>query len=131
MWFAAAVTATDGAARVGLVIAASALDPIALGALIALGVLGTLTTGLRHAIGRRLGVADPAGFALAQHLLVWATLPLAAFHASLVWAAAVRSPVTWAHVRYTIRRGRVVGASRWPARPAQPGLRATNRSSNE
>jgi hypothetical protein len=130
-WFAAAVTAADGAARVGLVVAASALDPIALGALIALGVLGTLTTGLRHAIGRRLGVADPAGFALAQHLLVWATLPLAAFHASLVWAAAVRSPVTWAHVRYTIRRGRVVGASRWPARPAQPGLRATNRSSNE
>jgi len=57
-------------------------------------------------------VTDPPGFALAQHLLVWATLPLAAFHASVVWAAAVRSPVAWAHVRYTIRRGRVVAASR-------------------
>ncbi len=111
-WFAAAVTAVDVAARVSLVTAASTLEPIALGALIALGVLGTLTTGLRRAIGRRLGVADPPGFAPAQHLLVWATLPLAAFHASLVWAAAVRSPVAWAHVRYTIRRGRVVGASR-------------------
>jgi hypothetical protein len=86
---------------------------------------------LRQAIGRRLGVADPAGLVATQHLLVWATLPLAAFHASLVWAAAVRSPVTWAHVRYTIRRGRVVGASHQPTRPVQPGLRATSRSSNE
>ena len=66
----------------------------------------------RRAISRSLAVTDPPGFALAQHLLVWATLPLAAFHASIVWAAAVRSPVAWAHVRYTIRRGRVVAASR-------------------
>jgi cellulose synthase/poly-beta-1,6-N-acetylglucosamine synthase-like glycosyltransferase len=130
-WFAAAVTAVDVAARAGLVAAASTLDRIALGALITLGLLGTLTAGLRRAIGRRLGVADPAGFVVTQYLLVWLTLPLAAFHASLVWAAAVRSPVTWAHVRYTVRGGRVVGASRQPTRPVQPGLRATSRSSNE
>src|SRR5207302_8482107 len=99
-------------ARAVLVAGAFALDPLAIGALVGLGVLGSVATAVRRAISRSLAVTDPPGFALAQHLLVWATLPLAAFHASIVWAAAVRSPVAWAHVRYTIRRGRVVAASR-------------------
>ena len=111
-WFALIVITADLGARLTLVAGAFTLDPLSIGALVGLGVLGSVAAAVRRAIGRRLAVVDPPGFALAQHLLVWATLPLAAFHASLVWAAAVRSPVAWAHVRYTIRRGRVVAASR-------------------
>jgi len=111
-WFALIVMTADLGARVTLVGGACGLDPLAIGTLVGLGLLGSIATEVRRAIGRRLAVTDPPGFALAQHLLVWATLPLAAFHASVVWAAAVRSPVAWAHVRYTIRRGRVVAASR-------------------
>ena len=110
------VCTADLAARAGLLVAAAAsggiAQSVAVGALIGLGLLGSLTTELRRAVGCRLGVADPTGFAPAQHLLVWAMLPVPAFHASIVWSAARRSPVTWAHVRYTVRRGRVVAAQR-------------------
>jgi len=99
---------------VTLVAGACALDLLAIGALVGLGLLGSVATEVRRRISRRLAGTDPAGFTLAQHLLVWATLPLAAFHASIVWAAALRSSVVWAHVRYRVdNRGRVVAASRF------------------
>ena len=103
----------DLGARVTLAAAAFALDPLAIGVLGGLGLLGSVATEVRRSIGRQLAVSDPAGFALMQHLLVWAILPLAAFHASIVWAAALRSSVVWAHVRYSVdRRGRVVAVLR-------------------
>jgi cellulose synthase/poly-beta-1,6-N-acetylglucosamine synthase-like glycosyltransferase len=112
-WFALIVATADFGARATLAAVACALDPVAIGALVGLGLLGSVATEARRRISRRLAVTDPAGFALAQHLLVWATLPLAAFHASIVWAAVLRSSVVWAHVRYRVdRRGRVVAASR-------------------
>ena len=112
-WFALIVVTVDFGARVTLVAGACVLDPIAIGALVGLGLLGSVATEVRRAISRRLAVIDQSGLVLAQHLLIWATLPLAAFHASLVWAAALRSPVVWAHVRYAVdNHGRVVGALR-------------------
>jgi hypothetical protein len=112
-WCAVGSCTADLAARASLAVVAFAPEPIAIIALIGLVVLGSVTTELRRAVGRRLGVTDPPGFWLAQHLLVWSILPVPAFHASIVWASAIRSPVTWAHVRYVVdRHGRVVGALR-------------------
>jgi Glycosyl transferase family 21 len=115
--FALGVCTADLAARVTLLVAALASDPatagIAIAGLVCLGLLGSLAVELRRAIGRRLGGADPAALTLVFHLLVWAFLPIAAFHASAVWAALAYSPVAWAHVRYRVdRRGRVIGACR-------------------
>ena len=119
LWFTAlAITSTDLAARAALIVTAltgSLARPrwTAAAALLALALLGSVTVELRRRIGRRLDVVDPAGFVLCQHLLMWTLLPCVAFHTALVWAGSVRSPVTWAHVRYRVdRSGRVVGASR-------------------
>ena len=116
---AGSVCAADLLARMTLVIAAFAADAaaarIAIAALVALGLAGSITAELRFSVGRRLGVSDPLRFVLAHHALVWSFLPAAAFHASVIWAAFHYSPVVWAHVRYTVdRRGRVVGAVRSP-----------------
>jgi hypothetical protein len=119
---ACGICTMDLLARATLIFAAfSAGAPaarIAIAALIALGVLGSITAELRFAIGRRLGVADPINFVLAHHALVWSFLPATAFHASAIWAGFFYSPIVWAHMRYTIdRRGRVVGAVRSPYPP--------------
>ena len=93
---------------------------IAILALFALGLSGSITAELRFAIGRRLGVADPVRLVLAHHALVWSFLPAAAFHASAIWAGFFYSPIVWAHVRYTVdRHGRVLDAVRspYPTRP--------------
>ncbi len=112
-WLALALCTGDLAARAVLLVAACALEPIALAALAALGLLGSITTVLRRDIGLRLGVTDLSGHTAAQHFLAWCTLPSPIFHASMVWAAAIRSPVSWMHVRYTVdRRGWVVQALR-------------------
>jgi hypothetical protein len=107
----------DLVARIGLVVAALAggglAARIAVAGLLALGFLGSAAVEIRRSIGRRLGARDPRGFTLAEHLAVWSTVPIAAFHAAAIWASARRSPVTWANVRYTVdREGRVVGAAR-------------------
>jgi hypothetical protein len=121
---ACGVCTADLLARAILVFAAfSAGAPaarIAILALLALGLSGSITAKLRFAVGRRLGVADPISFVLAHHALVWSFLPAAAFHASAIWAGFFYSPMVWAHVRYTVdRRGRVIGAVRspYPTRP--------------
>ena len=118
------VYTADLLARIGLVVAAMAGDGlaarIAIASLLALGLLGSAAVEARRAIGRRLCAIDPRGFTLAHHLVVWSTLPIAAFHATAIWVSARRSPVTWGHVRYTVDRdGRVVGAARSPHRPAR------------
>jgi hypothetical protein len=120
LWrFAAAVTAADLAARAGLMTAAALAgglaQRLAIVALIGLGALGSAALEARRAIGRRLGVVDPAGLRLAQHLLVWLYLPTAAFHAIAVAAACRYAVVTWSHVRYRVARGgRILAAARSP-----------------
>jgi len=120
LWLlASSICTADLLARTTLIIAAFAADAaaarIAVAALVALGLLGSITAELRFAVGRRLGVADPLRFMLAHHALVWSFLPAAAFHASAIWAAFYYSPIVWAHVRSTVERpGRVVGAARSP-----------------
>jgi len=120
LWrFAFGVCSADLLARASLVAIAAAggglAARIAIAALIALGVLGSTAGAIRRAIGLRLGVIDPRGFAVAHHLAVWATLPIAAFEATALWASARRSPVRWRHIRYRIDGdGRVIAAVRSP-----------------
>jgi hypothetical protein len=100
--------------------AAGTAQPIAIAALIATGLLGSVTAELRSSIGRRLGIADPAGLRLANHLVVWSFLPAVVLHVSAIVAGCFYSPIVWAHVRYTVdRQGRVVSAVRLP-HPAAP-----------
>jgi hypothetical protein len=118
MWsYAAAVVTTDLIARLVLV-SALIVAGIAGGALAGIPVaaaFGSITTEIRHAVGKRLGVADRIGFRLTQHLLIWLTLPIPAFHASVIWGGFVTSPVHWAHIRYLVdRRGRVTEVRRRP-----------------
>jgi hypothetical protein len=113
-WFALFVSSADLAARAALLLAALlAAAPITIGALLGLGLLGSANIELRRRIGRRIEVADPPGLGLTQHLLVWSVLAIPLFHATIIWAGAIRSPVSWAHVRYRVDRyGRVIGAAR-------------------
>jgi hypothetical protein len=77
--------------------------------------LGSITTEIRLAIGRKLGAADRIGFRLSQHLLAWAILPVPVFHASVIWGGFVTSPVLWAHIRYVVdRTGQVIAVVRRP-----------------
>jgi hypothetical protein len=67
------------------------------------------------AIGRWLGAGDKIGFRLSQHLLVWAFLPVPAFHASVIWGGSITSPVRWAHFHYMVdSNGQVTEARRLP-----------------
>jgi hypothetical protein len=109
----------DLLARAMLVMAALAAGGLtarlAIAALALLGCLGSATVQQRLGVGRRLGVVDPVAFVMAQHVLVWSFLTIAAFHAAAVWAGFFYSPMVWAHVRYRIdRQGQVVSAVRSP-----------------
>jgi hypothetical protein len=125
-WCALAVTTADLTARAILlgVAAAGTGAPqwLALAALLAVALIGSASIALRCAFGRRLGARDPTALVAAFHALAWAILPLAAFHAAVIWASALYSPVDWAHVRYTVdNRGRVLRAAR---RRPEPGGKA-------
>jgi glycosyl transferase family 21 len=113
LWcFAAFVVTTDLAARVGLLSSLAAAG-FALPIIIVVALLGSITTEIRLAISRRLGIADGIGFRLAQHLLAWTILPAPIFHASVIWGGAITSPVVWRHVRYRVdKNGQVVGVVR-------------------
>jgi hypothetical protein len=115
LWgFAAFVATSDLAARIFLV-AKLTSSGVALPALLALAFLGSIATEIRLRISRRLGIADPIGFRVAQHMLVWSILPAPLFHASVIWGGALTSPVVWRHIRYAVdKRGRVVAVSRQP-----------------
>jgi hypothetical protein len=81
--------------------------------IIVVALMGSITTEIRLAISRRLGIADGIGFRLAQHLLAWAILPAPMFHASVIWSGAITSPVVWRHVRYRVdKNGQVVSVAR-------------------
>jgi hypothetical protein len=118
LWsYAAIVVTTDLIARLvllSMLIVAGASGP-ALSAILVAAALGSIATEIRLAVGKRLGVAEPIGFRLSQHLLVWLILPVPGFHASVIWGGFVSSPVRWAHVHYLVdRRGRVVEVMRRP-----------------
>jgi hypothetical protein len=118
LWsYAAIVVTTDLIARLvllSMLIVAGASGPASSGILVA-AALGSIATEIRLAVGKRLGVAEPIGFRLSQHLLVWLILPLPGFHASVIWGGFVSSPVQWAHIRYRVdRRGRVTDVMRRP-----------------
>jgi hypothetical protein len=115
LWcFAAFVVMTDLIARIVLLCTLARWGPSP-AALLMIAALGSTAAQIRLAISRKLGVTDGIGFAFAQHLLVWAILPAAAFHASVIWGGAVTSPVVWRHVRYVVdKTGRVVHAARRP-----------------
>ena len=115
LWrFAGFVVTTDLVARVAL-LSAVTVSGVALAAILVIAALGSITTEIRLAIGWRLGSRDGIGFRLSQHLLVWAFLPVPAFHASVIWAGSVTSPVRWAHFRYMVdRNGQVMEATRLP-----------------
>ncbi len=118
LWsYAAFVVTTDLMARLVLLstlIMLGASRP-ALSALLVVAALGSIATEIRLAAGERLGVSDGIGIRLAQHLLVWAILPIPAFHASIIWGGIVTSPVRWAHIRYVVdKRGRVTEVTRQP-----------------
>ena len=118
LWsYAAVVVTTDLIVRLVLLsrlIVAGASGP-ALPAILVAAALGSIATEIRLAVGKRLGVAEPIGFRLSQHLLVWLILPVPGFHASVIWGGFVSSPVRWAHIHYLVdRRGRVVEVMRRP-----------------
>jgi cellulose synthase/poly-beta-1,6-N-acetylglucosamine synthase-like glycosyltransferase len=118
LWsYAAFVVTTDLIARLVLLsalIVAGASGP-ALSALLVVAALGSIAAEVRLAAGKRLGVSDGIGIRLLQHLLVWATLPIPAFHASVIWGGVVTSPVRWAHIRYVVdKTGRVTDVARRP-----------------
>jgi Glycosyltransferase like family 2 len=118
LWsYAAIVVTTDLIARLvllSMLIVAGASGP-ALSAILVAAALGSIATEIRLAVGKRLGVAEPIGFRLSQHLLVWLILPLPGFHASVIWGGFVSSPVRWAHIHYLVdRSGRVVEVMRRP-----------------
>ncbi len=118
LWsYAAIVVTTDLIARLvllSMLIVAGASGP-ALSAILVAAALGSIATEIRLAVGKRLGVAEPIGFRLSQHLLVWLILPVPGFHASVIWGGFVSSPVRWAHIHYLVdRRGRVVEVMRRP-----------------
>src|SRR5438105_1729339 len=75
LWvMACGISAADLLSRATLVVAGLVADApaaqIAIRALIALGLLGSITAELSFAIGRRLGVSDPSPCALAQPAVV-------------------------------------------------------------
>jgi cellulose synthase/poly-beta-1,6-N-acetylglucosamine synthase-like glycosyltransferase len=115
LWrFAAFVVTTDLVARIAL-LSAVTVSGVALAAILIISALGSIATEIRLAIGRRLGASDGIGFRLSQHLLVCTILPAPAFHASVIWAGSVTSPVRWAHFRYMVdRNGQVTKATRLP-----------------
>jgi hypothetical protein len=115
LWsFAALIVTTDLIARIALLSTVAHWGPGWTMILIVAG-LGSITTEIRLAIGRKLGAPDGIGSRLSQHALAWAILPAVAFHASVIWGGFVTSPVIWRHVRYVVdRAGRVVGVSRLP-----------------
>jgi Glycosyl transferase family 21 len=118
LWsYAAVVVTTDLIARLVLVstLVVAGISELALSGVLVAAASGSITTEIRLAVGKRLGVADRIGFRASQHLLVWLLVPLPAFHASVIWGGAVTSPVRWAHVRYIVdRRGRVTDVTRRP-----------------
>jgi len=111
--FALTVCTSDLLARSFLLASAIAADgvpkAIAIGALVVLGLLGSAGIALRGHIGRQLRVADLRGFALLQHFFVWAIVPIALFHASVLWGSLSTTRVRWAHFCYRVRAGRVMG----------------------
>jgi Glycosyl transferase family 21 len=115
LWcFAACAVTTDLIARV-LLVTALPVSGLALPTLLTLAGLGSLTTEIRLAIGRKLGAADKIGVRASQHLSAWAILPAPVFHASVIWGGLIASPVIWAHVRYSIdKTGEVVDVTRRP-----------------
>jgi Glycosyl transferase family 21 len=115
LWrFAAFVVTTDLIARIALLSTVVASD-VALAAILAVAVLGSIAAEIRLEIGRKLHAADGMSLRLAQHLLVWAILPAPVFHASLIWGGFVTSPVVWRHVRYVVDgTGRVIDVIRRP-----------------
>jgi hypothetical protein len=115
LWrFAAAVVTSDLIARIVLV-SNIAGGRAALIAIVVVAALGSISTEIRLAISKRLGTADSTGFRLAQHWLAWILVPTPAFHASVIWAGRVTSPVLWRHVRYIVdKAGRVIDVCRRP-----------------
>jgi len=115
LWrFAAFVVTTDLLARIAL-LSAMAASGLALAAILTVAALGSIAAEVRIAIGSKLDAADRMSFRLAQHLLVWAILPVPVFHASMIWGGFVTSPVVWRHIHYVVdRTGRVIEVSRRP-----------------
>lgn len=115
LWrFAAFVVTTDLLARIAL-LSAMAASGFALAAILTVAALGSIAAEVRIAIGSKLDAADRMSFRLAQHLLVWAILPVPVFHASMIWGGFVTSPVVWRHIHYVVdRTGRVIEVSRRP-----------------
>ena len=115
LWrFAAFVVTTDLLARIAL-LSAMAASGLALAAILTVAALGSIAAEVRITIGSKLDAADRMSFRLAQHLLVWAILPVPVFHASMIWGGFVTSPVVWRHIHYVVdRAGRVIEVSRRP-----------------
>jgi hypothetical protein len=115
LWvFAAFVVTTDLVARVILVSRIADLAN-ALAALVVLCAVSSIVITIRVTIGRRLGAPDETGFHIAQHFLAWTILPVPAFHATVIWAGFLTSPVIWRHARYVVdKSGRVVAVTRRP-----------------
>ena len=115
LWrFAAFIVTTDLLARMAL-LSMIAVSDVALAAILAIAVLGSIAAEIRLAIGRKLDAVDGFGFRVVQHLLIWAVLPGPAFHASVIWGGFVTSRVVWRHISYVVdRTGQVAEVTRQP-----------------
>jgi hypothetical protein len=90
----------------------------ALFVLVLVAALDSIATGLRRAVGHRIGAVDAAGSTSYQHMLIWTILPIGVWYVSLVWASAFTSVIRWAHVEYLLDRfGHVLAARRHPYGP--------------
>jgi cellulose synthase/poly-beta-1,6-N-acetylglucosamine synthase-like glycosyltransferase len=118
LWFYAVfITTTDFAARTALLFIAvtSGGSRSVLAVILALAALGSIATEMRCGIGKHLGAPDRGGVRLWQHLLAWMILPIPGFHATVIWASFVTSPLRWAHICYIVdREGQVTDLSRGP-----------------
>jgi Glycosyl transferase family 21 len=115
LWvFAALVVTTDLVARLVLLSSLGASGP-AFPVIFVLACLGSVASEIRLAIGKKLGAADRIGFRLSEHLFAWTILPSLGFHASVIWAGLVTSPVRWGHIRYIVdNTGQVIEVAHRP-----------------
>jgi hypothetical protein len=117
LWcYALAVVTADLVSRIVLVGDLLTAGSLRAGATLAvIAALGNVATGLRCRAGRRVGAPDSLAPVMGQHLLVCATLPIAALYAGVLWASAFAGSMRWAHVEYELdQAGNVLAARRRP-----------------
>jgi hypothetical protein len=96
-------------------------------ALLAIAALDLLSTELRLAASRRLGVTDGVAFTMLNRLFALTILPLPLTWAAIILASIPVSRIAWVHVRYEVdHNGRVIRIERDSVGPPAASEMAVN-----